>query len=272
MVSGRHLAAALAIAGLARSALRRQADRLSQAEAGPVSAGWRPFERLRGRALRGRAANGLWRRASSAGCDRSATRSRGRRSGYRAAASPGTSSAAPGRPIAWSSSRTWTASPARRLRTTMRRAWRCCSSWLRRSPTARACSSPVSAPRSGTRPARGCTSARCGCRGACRAAASGSRSRSTWSASGRGCTSAGSRPARTRRHERCSAPAAPTYLRDRGESDHAELTRAGVPAAWVQWREDACWHRSCDVVSRVRPRKLEAAYVLVLRAAEAALG
>jgi aminopeptidase YwaD len=63
-----------------------------------------------------------------------------------------------------------------------------------------------------------------------------------------------------------------TYLRDPGHSDHAELTRAGVPAAWVQWREDSCWHRPCDVVSRVRPRKLEAAYVLVLRAAERALG
>jgi aminopeptidase YwaD len=62
-----------------------------------------------------------------------------------------------------------------------------------------------------------------------------------------------------------------TYLRDPGHSDHAELTRAGVPAAWVQWREDACWHRSCDVVSRVRPRKLEAAYALVRRAAQAAL-
>jgi hypothetical protein len=62
-----------------------------------------------------------------------------------------------------------------------------------------------------------------------------------------------------------------TYLRDPGHSDHAELTRAGVPAAWVQWREDACWHRTCDVVSRVKPRKLEAAYALVLRAAEAVL-
>lgn len=62
-----------------------------------------------------------------------------------------------------------------------------------------------------------------------------------------------------------------TYLRDPGHSDHAELTRAGVTAAWVQWREDACWHRPCDVVSRVRPRKLEAAYVLVLRAAQAAM-
>jgi aminopeptidase YwaD len=59
-----------------------------------------------------------------------------------------------------------------------------------------------------------------------------------------------------------------SYLRDRGESDHAELSRAGIAAAWVQWREDVCWHRSCDVVSRIRPRKLEAAYVLVLRAAE----
>jgi aminopeptidase YwaD len=62
-----------------------------------------------------------------------------------------------------------------------------------------------------------------------------------------------------------------TYLRDPGHSDHAELTRAGIPAAWVQWREDACWHRSCDIASRVRPRKLEAAYVLVLRAAERAI-
>jgi Peptidase family M28 len=63
-----------------------------------------------------------------------------------------------------------------------------------------------------------------------------------------------------------------TYLRDPGHSDHAEITRAGVPAAWVQWREDACWHRPCDVPSRVRPLKLEAAYALVLRAAERALG
>jgi aminopeptidase YwaD len=63
-----------------------------------------------------------------------------------------------------------------------------------------------------------------------------------------------------------------TYLRDPGHSDHAELTRAGIPAAWVQWREDTCWHRRCDVASRVRPLKLEAAYVLALRAAHAALG
>lgn len=62
-----------------------------------------------------------------------------------------------------------------------------------------------------------------------------------------------------------------TYLRDPGHSDHAELTRAGVPAAWVQWRVDDCWHRSCDTPGRVRAAKLEAAYVLVLRAARSAL-
>lgn len=61
-----------------------------------------------------------------------------------------------------------------------------------------------------------------------------------------------------------------TYLRDPGHSDHAELTRAGIPAAWVQWREDACWHRSCDRPNRVDARKLRAAYALVLRAVDEA--
>ncbi|MFQ5425601.1 MAG: M28 family metallopeptidase, partial [Gaiellales bacterium] len=37
------------------------------------------------------------------------------------------------------------------------------------------------------------------------------------------------------------------YAPDTGVSDHAELTRAGVPAAWIQYRFDAaCWHRPCD--------------------------
>lgn len=62
-----------------------------------------------------------------------------------------------------------------------------------------------------------------------------------------------------------------TYLRDPGHSDHAELTRAGIPAAWVEWREDVCWHRPCDRASRVDARKLQAAYDLVLRAARTAL-
>lgn len=62
-----------------------------------------------------------------------------------------------------------------------------------------------------------------------------------------------------------------TYLPDPGHSDHAELTRAGLPAAWVQWRDDACWHRSCDRAARVRPARLAAAGRLVLRSLESAL-
>lgn len=56
------------------------------------------------------------------------------------------------------------------------------------------------------------------------------------------------------------------YLRDPGHSDHAELTRAGLPTAWLQWREDACWHRACDRPGRVDPAKLARVARLVLRA------
>ena len=62
-----------------------------------------------------------------------------------------------------------------------------------------------------------------------------------------------------------------TYLRDDGDSDHAELTRNGLPAAWLEWRTDACWHESCDVARRVDARKLEAAFRVVLDAAFLAL-
>ncbi len=62
-----------------------------------------------------------------------------------------------------------------------------------------------------------------------------------------------------------------SYLRDSGLADHAEQTRGGMPAAWVQWRDDRCWHAPCDVARRVNPRRLQAAYALVLRAAEVAL-
>jgi aminopeptidase YwaD len=62
-----------------------------------------------------------------------------------------------------------------------------------------------------------------------------------------------------------------TYLRDDGNSDHAELTRNGLPAAWLEWRTDACWHESCDVAGRVDARKLEAAFRVVLDAAFLAL-
>jgi hypothetical protein len=62
-----------------------------------------------------------------------------------------------------------------------------------------------------------------------------------------------------------------TYLRDPGHSDHEELTRAGLPAAWVQWRQDACWHRSCDRADRVSRAKLAAAGRMALRALTKAL-
>lgn len=62
-----------------------------------------------------------------------------------------------------------------------------------------------------------------------------------------------------------------TYLRDDGDSDHAELTRHGLPAAWLQWRTDVCWHESCDVAGRVEARKLEAAFRVALDAAFLAL-
>lgn len=60
------------------------------------------------------------------------------------------------------------------------------------------------------------------------------------------------------------------YLRDSGHSDHVELSRAGLPAAWLQWRDDACWHRACDRAERVDPAKLERVARLVLRALESA--
>lgn len=62
-----------------------------------------------------------------------------------------------------------------------------------------------------------------------------------------------------------------TYLRDDGDSDHAELTRHGLPAAWLQWRTDACWHEPCDVARRVDAHKLDAAFRVVLSAAFLAL-
>jgi len=62
-----------------------------------------------------------------------------------------------------------------------------------------------------------------------------------------------------------------TYRQDTGQSDHAELTRAGVPAAWIQWRWDPCWHEACDTADRVKPWKLGAAYRLALAAIRDAL-
>jgi aminopeptidase S len=61
-----------------------------------------------------------------------------------------------------------------------------------------------------------------------------------------------------------------TYLPDRGLSDHEELTRGGVPAAWIEWRWDPCWHTACDRVGRLDTAKLSAAIGLTVKAVRAA--
>lgn len=59
-----------------------------------------------------------------------------------------------------------------------------------------------------------------------------------------------------------------SYLRDEtGQSDHDEFVKRGVPATWIEWRWDACWHRPCDRISRVRPGKLKKAGKVVREAA-----
>jgi hypothetical protein len=47
-----------------------------------------------------------------------------------------------------------------------------------------------------------------------------------------------------------------SYLQDSGVSDHAEFSRAGVPATLLTWRWDPCWHEPCDQIQRLEPRKL----------------
>ncbi|HUH21564.1 MAG TPA: M28 family peptidase, partial [Gaiellaceae bacterium] len=61
-----------------------------------------------------------------------------------------------------------------------------------------------------------------------------------------------------------------TYLPDRGLSDHEELTRGGVPAAWIEWRWDPCWHSACDRVGRLETAKLSAVIRLTVRAVRTA--
>jgi Peptidase family M28 len=62
------------------------------------------------------------------------------------------------------------------------------------------------------------------------------------------------------------------YHQDGGLSDHAEMTRGGLPAAWIEWRWDRCWHTACDTADRIVPAKVAAAARLALRAARRAVG
>jgi hypothetical protein len=58
-----------------------------------------------------------------------------------------------------------------------------------------------------------------------------------------------------------------SYLQDTGQSDHDDLTRGGVPAAWIEWRWDPCWHMACDQIHRLKPYRLRAAGRVVRNAA-----
>jgi hypothetical protein len=51
----------------------------------------------------------------------------------------------------------------------------------------------------------------------------------------------------------------PVYLLDTGSSDHRELTRGGLPAAWLEWRVDPCFDQPCDTLDRVSALRLEQA-------------
>ena len=62
-----------------------------------------------------------------------------------------------------------------------------------------------------------------------------------------------------------------SYRQDSGQSDHAEMSRAGLPAAWIEWYWDTCWHSPCDTIDRVRPWKMWQAGRLTLRSGRSVL-
>jgi Zn-dependent M28 family amino/carboxypeptidase len=62
-----------------------------------------------------------------------------------------------------------------------------------------------------------------------------------------------------------------SYRRDSGQSDHAELTRAGIPAAWVMWHWDPCWHKACDEPHRLSAAKVQAVAELAVATVRHAL-
>jgi len=58
-----------------------------------------------------------------------------------------------------------------------------------------------------------------------------------------------------------------SYLQDTGQSDHDEFVAVGIPAAWVEWRWDQCWHEPCDQIHRLKTYRLRAAGRVVRNAA-----
>jgi hypothetical protein len=61
------------------------------------------------------------------------------------------------------------------------------------------------------------------------------------------------------------------YHQDGGLSDHAEMTRGGLPASWIEWRWDRCWHTPCDTADRIVPAKVAAAARLALATVRSAI-
>ena len=58
-----------------------------------------------------------------------------------------------------------------------------------------------------------------------------------------------------------------SYLRDPGESgwrDHEAFELAGIPAAWVEWREDPVYHTSAETSGRLVAAKVRTAGKFVL--------
>ena len=58
-----------------------------------------------------------------------------------------------------------------------------------------------------------------------------------------------------------------SYLQDTGQSDHDSFVAVGIPAAWVEWRWDQCWHEPCDQIHRLKTYRLRAAGRVVRNAA-----
>jgi Peptidase family M28 len=85
-----------------------------------------------------------------------------------------------------------------------------------------------------------------------------------WSFEVRGLESAPNRSSRLALETARSLGYRVIYHQDGGLSDHAEMTRGGLPATWIQWRWDTCWHTPCDTADRLVPAKVASAARLAL--------
>jgi aminopeptidase YwaD len=58
-----------------------------------------------------------------------------------------------------------------------------------------------------------------------------------------------------------------TFLKDPGAtgwSDHEAYELAGIPAVWIEWRDDPVYHTAKDTSAHIRPEKVRVAGQLVL--------